>query len=66
MVSNRYEPYAYIPMNKQTLNKRKRSKLAAQHRGIFRAAKCSAAAVRNHERLRKKKFKDQRRNSSTL
>lgn len=65
MVANKYEPYAYIPMNKQILNKRKRSKLAAQHRGILRAAKCSATTVRNHEKLRKKRFKEQRKNSST-
>ncbi|RDD41937.1 RRP12-like protein [Trichoplax sp. H2] len=66
MSANRYEPYAYIPMNKQNLNKRKRLKLAGQYRGIVRAAKHSTTTANNRDKLRGKMVIQQRKNISNL
>lgn len=41
---NSLDPYAYIPLSRNTLNKRKRAKNSGQFKSIVNAAKKGAAA----------------------
>ena len=51
-VKGQPEPYAYVPLLGQKLNRRKRAKLAGQFRGVVRKAKTgSAAGTRQRGRL---------------
>jgi len=50
-VSGRYEPFAYVPMNPQLLNKRKQQKVKKQYKTVVSSAQKGATKGRN---IRKK------------
>lgn len=55
---NKLDPYAYIPLNRSSLNKRKRAKNATHFKGIVSSAKKGAAAgakSRIHKSYKKQK-----------
>uniref|UniRef100_A0A7G3B2B6 Uncharacterized protein n=1 Tax=Lutzomyia longipalpis TaxID=7200 RepID=A0A7G3B2B6_LUTLO len=49
----KFDPYAYIPLDKSTLNKRKRAKSAGQFRNIVQGARKGAAAGSKNRLLKK-------------
>jgi ribosomal RNA-processing protein 12 len=52
------DPYAYVPLNPQSLNKRKRAKLSGQFKNIIKAAKRGAESGANkRERQERRKRK---------
>ena len=53
-VKGQPDPYAYVPLMGQKLNRRKKAKLAGQFSGVMRKAKTgSAAGARQHGRKRR-------------
>ena len=56
--SNRLEPYAYIPMDRQLLNKRKRKKVIGELKNVIRSAKKGAKAGKQFQTKKKPLNKD--------
>ncbi len=47
------DPYAYIPLNRQKLNRRKRAKMSGEFSGLMKkAAKGSATGAKQYRRKR--------------
>ncbi|XP_057307990.1 RRP12-like protein [Hydractinia symbiolongicarpus] len=47
------DPYAYIPLDRQKLNKRKKAKLSGQFHGMVKATRKGAAAANKYKKKRK-------------
>eukprot|EP00794_Sanderia_malayensis_P014945 gene14945-16486_t len=54
-IKGKPDPFAYIPLNRQNLNKRKRAKLDGQFKGIAKAAKRSAIKSKGRKFATKRK-----------
>lgn len=49
------DPFAYVPLKRNALNKRKQRKMTGQFKGIVRASKRGAATARQNKKHKKKK-----------
>ncbi|KAM8923920.1 RRP12-like protein [Pelodytes ibericus] len=49
----KHDPYAYIPLNKANLNRRKKAKLQGQYKGLVKAAQRGAQSGRRKRKERK-------------
>ncbi|GFW67201.1 RRP12-like protein [Trichonephila clavipes] len=54
----KYDPYAYIPFNKELLNRRKQIKVKGQFKSIVRGAKKGAAAGMKRKSREAKRWKN--------
>ena len=50
----RPDPYAYIPLNRQKLNRRKKAKMSGEFSGIMKKAAKGSAAGTKHRHNRKR------------
>ena len=52
-IKGKPDPYAYVPLLGQKLNRRKRAKLSSQFQGLVRSAKTGASAGKRQRGRRK-------------